>query len=108
MIDRIVSFALSQRLMVMVAMLALAIWGGLAVIAAAVWWPLVRRRASADRADAHSRAAAPAKGQDSQPAATPGPSLLRRPTTWMLSLAPFALVSSRSARLKRRSPVPRA
>ena len=66
---------------------ALAIWGVLAVIAAAVWWPLVRRRASADRADARSGAAAPAKGADGQPAATPGPSLLRRPTTWMLTVA---------------------
>src|SRR5664280_668150 len=66
---------------------ALAIWGVLAIIAAAVWWPLVRRRASADRADARSGAAAPAKGADGQPAATPGPSLLRRPTTWMLTIA---------------------
>jgi len=66
---------------------ALAIWGVLAVIAAAVWWPLVQRRASADRAAADARATAPAKGSDSDADTPDGPSLLRRPTTWMLTIA---------------------
>ena len=67
--------------------LALAIWGVLTIAAAAVWWPLATRRASADRATADASRATPATGHDSPTEVTGGPSLLHRPTTWMLTIA---------------------
>ncbi len=61
--------------------LALAIWGVLTLITGAVWWPLARRRTSEKRAEP-KRPATAAVGD-----AAHRPSLLRRPTTWMLTIA---------------------
>lgn len=64
---------------------ALAMWAVVPLAAGAVWWPLARRRA---RAAAGVKKPAPTSpAQQPPPAPTSVRTVLRRPATWMLTLA---------------------
>ncbi|MET0863192.1 MAG: MFS transporter [Nakamurella sp.] len=73
--------------------LALAVWAVLPIAAAVVWVPLTRRRARTKRAEATAQQASPGQSKEQQTATGPAPesatlgSVLRRPTTWMLTFA---------------------
>lgn len=64
---------------------ALAAWAVLPVIAAVVWVPLTRQRAAAQARKAAGRAAAEVAG--TPPTSVRLATLMRRPTTWMLTIA---------------------